>query len=142
MDEARQSEANLALSPRLRREVQQRLALAEFDPLFFDGVFGPATRDALAAWQRAAGLAETGYLDQQSLSLLRERTDSAYGKLLARDARQPQPDPLTVLMSPVPPESPLRVDGCQRTPSGQIAYGQGVRCDFRGLRQNLVKLFG
>jgi hypothetical protein len=84
----RDAEAGLSLSRQDRRDVQQRLDLAGFDPGAADGIFGPATRTAITSWQRAEGLRATGYLDASQLGLLRERTESA---LAERLASEPEP---------------------------------------------------
>lgn len=136
-----EAEAHLALSRGARREVQRRLALARFNPSFFDGIFGPATRSALGDWQRSVGLRVTGYLDASALTLLRERTAGEYRAVLAAAKARKQAR-RAVLKSPLPPVSPLNADGCTRSSSGRIAYGRGVRCDFRGLRENIARLFG
>ena len=137
------AEQSLALSAAVRREVQRRLALARFDPQHVDGIFGPATRAALGEWQRAAGIPATGYLNASTLALLRDRTADDYRAMQAANkARARQERARMVLMSPVPQASPLRADRCSRTRTGKIVYGRGVRCDFRGLRQSIVRLFG
>ena len=134
------AEARLALSPDARREVQRRLTLARFDPHLVDGIFGPATRAALGGWQRAPGLPVTEYLDAPALALLRERTAEAYRALVAEEARaQRLAHRRAVRTHPVPAVGGGR---CPRSSTGRIAYGQGVRCDLRGLRENIARLFG
>ena len=57
----------------LEQQVQGALANAGFDPGPADGDFGPKTRRAIQAWQRANGHAETGYLTRDQLrSILAE----------------------------------------------------------------------
>jgi uncharacterized caspase-like protein/peptidoglycan hydrolase-like protein with peptidoglycan-binding domain len=75
---AKAAEAALGLDGAKRREVQARLMLAGHDPRGVDGVFGPGTRAALAAWQAAAGLEATGYLGAAALDLLTRRTETDY----------------------------------------------------------------
>jgi formylglycine-generating enzyme required for sulfatase activity len=55
-------EAALALTDTERRAVQRALNGLGFDAGAADGVLGPRTRQALAAYQRAEGLRATGYL--------------------------------------------------------------------------------
>lgn len=52
------------------RRIQQRLADAGHLEGSVDGDFGPGTRAAMAAFQKAAGLPATGMPDQRSLTLL------------------------------------------------------------------------
>lgn len=54
-----------------RRELQQRLTVAGFDTGGTDGVLGPRSRDAIAAWQRSQGLAATGEPSASLLAALR-----------------------------------------------------------------------
>lgn len=56
-------EEGLNLDRAVRRQIQQGLAAAGFDPGTADGVFGPRTRAAIRAWQLARGERATGYLD-------------------------------------------------------------------------------
>lgn len=51
----------------LEQRVQAALAKAGFDPGPADGKFGPKTRRAIQAWQRANGYDGTGYLSRQQL---------------------------------------------------------------------------
>ena len=55
-------EAALALTARERRLIQAGLAALGFRPGPADGVFGPATRAAIRAWQKKNGRAATGRL--------------------------------------------------------------------------------
>ena len=59
----------------LEQQIQAALANAGFDPGPADGTFGPKTRRAIRAWQRANGHAETGYLTRDQLrSILKHAT--------------------------------------------------------------------
>ena len=55
-------EAALALTARERRLIQAGLAALGFRPGPADGVFGPATRAAVKAWQKKNGRTATGFL--------------------------------------------------------------------------------
>ncbi len=66
------AEAALGLAPDRIREVQQSLRAAGHDPRGIDGNLGQGTRGAIRSWQRARGVAETGYLSAEMLRLLRE----------------------------------------------------------------------
>lgn len=81
-------EAALGLDPGQRREVQARLLVAGHDPRGVDGIFGPGTRTALSEWQAAEGLAGTGYLDADGLSLLERRTEADYLAWVERQRRE------------------------------------------------------
>ena len=63
-------EVALELDREARRLVQRGLAAAGFDPGPPDGVFGPATRAAVRAWQRSRGGVPSGYLDDSSAAAL------------------------------------------------------------------------
>ncbi|MEJ1997310.1 MAG: peptidoglycan-binding protein [Maritimibacter sp.] len=67
---AEEIEADLGLDRDARRQVQRNLALLGNDPHGIDGIFGPATRRALADWQSAEGYAPTGYLTEDGLEAL------------------------------------------------------------------------
>lgn len=140
---AARAEAALDLSRRDRRELQRRLALAEHDPRLVDGIFGPATRAAIAAWQAAAGLPPTGFLDGDAVALLERQTEErfrAWQVATERDRRRRQTR-MASAASPGPTAIPASAN-CQRNWSGQIAYGQNVACDLRGLRENVAHLLG
>jgi peptidoglycan hydrolase-like protein with peptidoglycan-binding domain len=54
----------------LTAEVQSALANNGYDPGPVDGVMGPGTRDAIAAFQSDHGLTPTGRIDQPLLDNL------------------------------------------------------------------------
>ncbi|MCF2871675.1 lytic murein transglycosylase [Octadecabacter sp. G9-8] len=60
-----------ALSGPDRRELQQRLRDAGFDPEAIDGRIGPLTIDAIRRYQQANGLVPDGYASPQLLNRLR-----------------------------------------------------------------------
>ena len=91
-------EQGLGLDRAARRQVQEDLQAAGFDPGGADGIFGPRTRAAIRSWQRARGARGTGYLDGTSVASLRP---SVAGQPTFRDRRSPTPPPLT----PRPPAS-------------------------------------
>lgn len=53
--------------PRFVREVQRALRHLGYRPGPIDGAVGPRTQAALARYQRAEGIAETGYLDAETM---------------------------------------------------------------------------
>ncbi len=65
-------EARLGLDRSARRLIQRGLRADGFDPGSVDGLFGPATRASLRAWQSSRGQAATGYLNGQQVAELRD----------------------------------------------------------------------
>jgi peptidoglycan hydrolase-like protein with peptidoglycan-binding domain/ribosomal protein S27E len=134
------AEESLGLSPAQRREVQRRLLMAAHDPRGVDGIFGPATRAALAAWQDDAGLPATGFATERALRLLARQTASEYAEWQAGERARRDRDRQIASASPSPQARPDRVGNCVRLASGRIAYGESVRCDLRGLRERFGSL--
>ena len=64
-------EEGLNLDLAVRRQIQQGLVAAGFDPGGADGLFGPRTRAAIRRWQASRGTRSTGYLDGVSAEALR-----------------------------------------------------------------------
>ena len=137
------TEGALELSPRDRRQIQRRLSLAGFDPKAVDGIFGPNTRAAIREWQAASGTLPTGYFAERSLAVLMLETEENYRswRVAERARAAPEVTRTAVLESPLPPVPPETDKRCERTPSGDIIYGQGVKCDFRRLKENVTQLF-
>ena len=65
------TEAALGLDWAGRQVIQRGLRANGFDPGAVDGLFGPAPRTALRAWQESQGRAATGYLDKRQSTELR-----------------------------------------------------------------------
>ena len=64
------SAAERALSGAERRAVQSRLGALGFYQGGVDGLFGPGTRRAIAAWQKSEGLSATGRLTAAQIEAL------------------------------------------------------------------------
>ena len=64
-------EGGLGLDRAARRQVQEGLQAAGFDPGAADGMFGPRPRSAIRRWQTSRGARATGYLDGASVASLR-----------------------------------------------------------------------
>ena len=64
-------EDGLRLDTASRRQIQEGLGAAGFDPGGADGMFGPRTRAAIRGWQSSRGSRATGYLDAASAAALR-----------------------------------------------------------------------
>ena len=135
------SEQTLALARAERIRIQRRLALAGFDPRGFDGVFGPRTREAIAAYQVASGFPSTGYLDAGVLADLRTRTEDAYAALLARAERKsgaaPKQAPVAEARRVASAE---QAGGCARDADGRILARQSFVCDVKGLAEKVTSL--
>ena len=69
-------EEELGLNQAVRRQIQQGLRAAGFDPGGADGLFGPRTRGAIRSWQSVRGARSTGYLDGPQVEALRSRGGS------------------------------------------------------------------
>ncbi|WP_170921212.1 protein kinase domain-containing protein [Enhydrobacter aerosaccus] len=68
---AQANESALKLTQTDRQQLQAALAAQGFDPQGIDGVFGPRTRQAIAAWQKNRNEPSTGFLsDAQKQALL------------------------------------------------------------------------
>jgi len=70
--EAEAVEAALELSRPARQQIQRDLTLLDHDTRGIDGIFGPGTRSAIRGWQRAQGLAVTGFLTAPQIRQLRD----------------------------------------------------------------------
>ena len=138
---AQAAEEALRLSRGDRREIQRRLRLAASDPKGVDGIFGPATRSALAVWQERAGLPATGFIDEATMALLVEATADEYRAWRAAErARAREREAQTVVASSARPPAPQpQPDACRRTASGEIAFGRDVGCNFRAFGANLKR---
>lgn len=134
---AASAEARLELSPTERREIQRRLRLAKHDPKGVDGIIGPASRAAIAAWQDEAGLPATGFLTMSTLTRLVIETDEAYRNWQVAQAERRAREQRLASAAPLPRPQHGSTEGCARNGSGDIAYGQNLRCDIRGLSESL-----
>ena len=103
-------EDGLALGRSARREIQEGLQAAGFDPGGADGMFGPRTRAAIRSWQTSRGARATGYLDGASVAALRP---SAAGQPTFRE-RSPAG---AAASSGAAPAAPAAVSAAQQQPS-------------------------
>jgi serine/threonine protein kinase/peptidoglycan hydrolase-like protein with peptidoglycan-binding domain len=118
---AEAAEAALRLGQPDRQRIQAGLTALGFSTGGSDGVFGARSREMIAAWQKKAGHAATGYLSVDSqAALLREaapalaRHDGEQRKLAA--AAQPQP--AAPAKAAVPCEGTHRVEWCRAAYQG------------------------
>ena len=88
---AAEAERELRLTRSERRRTQAALKLSGFDPKGIDGIFGPNTRAALAAWQDSTGFKSTGYLTERQFARLErdgERLRVKFAKERERKERE------------------------------------------------------
>jgi hypothetical protein len=76
-DAAEQEESRLSLTSRDRQKVQVALVSLGFNSGIADGVFGPLSRQAIAAWQQKSGAPASGFLTaSQNVALLRSASSA------------------------------------------------------------------
>ena len=85
-----ETERALNLGAAGEKEVQQRLRALDFYAGPETGALDPATRSALADWQKKSGFAPTSFLDSPELAALKADSETEYQKLLAA---QPAAEP-------------------------------------------------
>ncbi len=103
-------EEGLSLDRAARRQVQEGLQAAGFDPGGVDGMFGPRTRAAIRGWQSSRGARPTGYLDGPGVEALR----SAGGSGPATGAASPAPvarQPASTAALSAPPAAGAELEG-------------------------------
>jgi formylglycine-generating enzyme required for sulfatase activity len=123
------AEAALGLAPDRIREVQQSLRAAGHDPRGIDGNLGQGTRGAIRAWQRARGVAETGYLSAEMLRLLQEGNAPAVAAVRPpAPATPPSPAQPAVGIWPAPPrEAPRSFRDCPECPEMVVVPAGSTR---------------
>lgn len=96
--QARAAEDALGLSRDQRRAIQRQLSIMGFDPRGIDGLFGPGSRAAITAWQRANGEVANGFLTRDQILRLTAQADRRAAELeaeaAARRAEQERQDRL------------------------------------------------
>jgi hypothetical protein len=99
------TERTLNLGAAGEKEVQQRLRALDLYKGPETGALDPATRSALAEWQKKSGFAPTSFLDSEQLAALKADSEIEYQKsLAAQPAVQPtaQEAPRRALARPSP----------------------------------------
>ncbi|MEM9060955.1 MAG: peptidoglycan-binding domain-containing protein [Pseudomonadota bacterium] len=140
------AEIRLGLTSRARRTAQLRLTLLGYDPRGVDGIFGPATREAISKLQRREALPQTGFLDVETLQVLERKSRREYRSWQRRrqEDRQRRRDVALAKTAPaVIPSVPAarRAPDCVRDDSGTIVSNQSFSCDLSVLRESLDELF-
>lgn len=152
------TEAGLRLGTSDRQRIQIALTSLGFDTRGSDGVFGPRSREMIAAWQRSRNLQPTGYLNSaQQQALMREaeqavarydneqrraeaeRTADQKRRSAEEDdkakAFQPPPNSTAALPSAVVPPTEIR-QGHDGPWSGALACSNGDRQIVQGTVAN------
>jgi uncharacterized caspase-like protein len=99
------TERALNLGAAGEKEVQQRLSALDLYKGPVTGSLDPATRSAIAEWQKKSGFAPTSFLDSAQVAALKADSETEYQKYLAaQPASQPAaPDtPRRVFVKPSP----------------------------------------
>lgn len=95
---AQAAEVALALNRDQRRAIQRQLSLLGFNPKGIDGLFGPGSRAAIAAWQQANTETVNGYLTRDQILRLTAQAERRAAELeaeaAARRAEQERADRL------------------------------------------------
>lgn len=76
----RANESALALDLDARKAIQRDLARLGYRTRGVDGLFGPATRQAIAAWQELTGGEATGYLDARQVAQIAREAAARTGE--------------------------------------------------------------
>lgn len=92
------------------REAQAHLARTGYDPGLADGIWGPRSAAALAAFAREHGLAEDGALTDGHLAALRAAPDA-----------KPRRAPAAAAAAPARPPAPERLDESPTAEGGEAA---------------------
>lgn len=143
--DAELAEASLGLNRATRRKLQRRLSLIGYDPAGIDGIFGPNTRVAIAAWQADADLEPTGFINAQMKELIEARSQKSYAKW--RKIQRKRKAQKRLVPSAAAPVNLARVPQvkrfpkCQRGEDGLIASNQSFSCDVDLLQESLQSLF-
>jgi len=119
---AEAAEAALRLGPSDRQRVQVALTSLGFATGGTDGVFGTRSRDMIAAWQKAAGRASTGYLTQEQLAALLRDAAPAVARYDEEQKKVAQAAPPPVAAPATPAGAGGRCEGTFRSQWCRAAY--------------------
>lgn len=162
---AAEVERKLELSTRARVSIQRRLKFIGYDPKGVDGIFGPNTRQMIAAMQADRGLAQTGFLSADLLAMLQQESEPRYrawerdvriarakaakaaktaaakrrAKALALAEAEERAKRTTVLAARKP--AARNAPECARDQNGTIISNQSFSCDVTVLEESLDALF-
>ena len=119
------TERALNLGAAGEKEVQQRLSALDLYAGPKTGTLDPATRSALAEWQKKSGFAPTSFLDSAQLAALKADSETEYQKsLAAQPATQPAapetPRRVFVKPSPKPPVVRAAKPSAPATPARRV----------------------
>jgi uncharacterized caspase-like protein/peptidoglycan hydrolase-like protein with peptidoglycan-binding domain len=88
-----ETEKSLKLSAADRKELQRRLVAIAYYNGPATGVFGEATRAAIANWQKGHGAAPTGLLGPLQLAALKQESEDSYRRQLSAQPATTPPAP-------------------------------------------------
>ncbi len=86
--DAQGREEALRLTRDQRRSIQRQLTLLDYNTRGIDGIFGPATRRAIGAWQRANQFQPTTYLDREQIVRIGAQAERRSAELEAEAERR------------------------------------------------------
>ncbi len=123
--QAQAAEEALRLTRDQRRQVQRDLSILEIDPKGIDGVFGPGSRRAIAAWQVRNGHDATGFLTGDQRTQLSAQAERRAAELEAeaaeRKAEQDRQDRIYWDQTGAPGDEPGLRAYLKRYPDGLFA---------------------
>ena len=144
-------ETALHLATADRQRLQIALSAAGFDTHGSDGVFGPKSREMIAAWQKARGQPPTGFLTAaQSQALVREPAVAAAlakfeadQKKLEEDKRKAEEEAKAAAAAaatppPAPPSVPQQQP--QQQPTQQQPQASAAATDEKSFEQRQITL--
>ena len=114
-------EKTLRLTEAQRRRVQAALTIRGFDTGSSDGVFGPRTRQMIAAYQRSRNEPQTGYLTADQYSQLIRETEEAYAR--QEEDRRREAAEKTMPAQPAKPPAPAKPSEAAKPTESASAAG-------------------
>ena len=104
VDPAERAELALGLNRNDRKELQAALTALGFETNGVDGFFGPGTRNAIASYQAAKGVKQTGFLTASLASQLSAEAPKPEPKPAPQPVQQAAPQPAQTQTAALPPE--------------------------------------
>ena len=132
-------EEGLGLDRAARRQVQEGLQAAGFDPGGADGMFGARTRAAIRSWQTSRGVRATGYLDDASVAALRSLSSGQPSAVAVGAGQQPVPPAVTAEQENLFWQSIMNSENPADFEAYLSQFPNGV---FRALAQNRLSTLG
>jgi len=139
---ASEIEESMHLKVAVRREVQRRLSLFGYNTAGIDGALGTNSRAAISAWQQDYGFPNTGYLNDDVLNSIRERTQVVWEEWHTAEAERAAAARRATKTAPREKVLAVPDDGCKRSAEGEIIADQSIRCDFKRTRERIAGFLG